>query len=137
MGLDQFSISRKDGNEQELMTWRKHNRLQGWMENLWQEKRKIEEENKDDGDRFIDALDYQEEVVDFNCQEVELTLEDIEELEKVIEKRDLPETTGFFLGNDSYEDYEESGYKDKDLKFIEKAREAINNGMTVVYSSWY
>ena len=33
MGLDQYARIRKPGEE--IMYWRKHNRLQGWMTDLW------------------------------------------------------------------------------------------------------
>jgi hypothetical protein len=119
MGLDQFAyvVTDVSGDEkEELAYWRKHNRLQGWMENLYREKGG-------------------EEV--FNCEDVVLTLEDLDKLEKAINDRTLPETAGFFFGNDSYEDYEEWGLKDTDEKFITEARKAINDGQMVVYSSWW
>ena len=33
MGLDQYARIREPGEE--VMYWRKHNRLQGWMTDLW------------------------------------------------------------------------------------------------------
>ena len=85
MGLDQYATARKgeprkvpqtwtttdaDGNEEEvveyynewddtieLAEWRKHPNLQGWMENLWYEK-------GGEGE--------------FNCVELELTLENLD-----------------------------------------------------------
>ena len=39
MGLDQEAYSRgKEDQSSFSHYWRKHNRLQGWMENLWEEK---------------------------------------------------------------------------------------------------
>ena len=111
MGLDQYAHC----GEEEIAYWRKHNRLQGWMENLYREKGGTG---------------------DFNCVDVELTLEDLDQLEAAINDMDLPETHGFFFGTDSYVDYEE-WYKDGDLKFIADARKAINAGKTVTYSSWW
>lgn len=118
MGLDQYAHRRIKGSEQEIEIayWRKHNRLQGWMENLWLE-------NGNTGT--------------FNCERVPLTIENVEALEKAISNKELPETQGFFFGSDSYEDYEEWGYKDQDMKFISAAREAIENGDEVFYSSWW
>ena len=119
MGLDQFARSRKAGTDKEdesvidLAYWRKHNRLQGWMEQLWISKGGVGE---------------------FNCEEVPITLEDLDELEIAINNMDLPETEGFFFGDDSYEDYEEY-LKESDLKFIDNARKEINNGNEVYYSS--
>lgn len=119
MGLDQYAYTRdREGNSEkqtELAYWRKHNRLQGWMEWLWFHK----------GNRGK-----------FNCDEVELTPEDIDLLEKTITNKELPKTEGFFFGSDSYKDYEQCDLP-TDLKFIEDAREAFENGKRVFYNSWW
>ena len=122
MGLDQYAKARKgepvekDGaleypEQRELAYWRKHPNLEGWMSNLYSEKSGTDE---------------------FNCQEVELTLEDLDELEKAINSKELPETGGFFFGDDS-DEY----YKENDLEFIRDARNAIKDGYTVIYTSWW
>ena len=122
MGLDQYAFARRgepvekeDGLEYpeqvEIAQWRKHPNLQGWMKNLYRENGGTEE---------------------FNCVDVELTLEDLDSLEAAITGTELPETCGFFFGENS-DDY----YKDKDLQFIEEARRYINDGYTVVYTSWW
>ena len=139
MGLDQTAIARKgeprkvkseytytdlDGNEHkgveeylewddsiELATWRKHPNLQGWMEDLW-----IEKGNSGE----------------FNCVDLELTLGDLEALEKTLVNEALPETVGFFFGENSDDHYAET-----DREFIREARAAIKQGYTVVYSSWW
>ena len=95
MGLDQYAYARpaeldrgEDGeNNEELAYWRKHNRLHGWMEDLF----------KDRGN----AVTEESFGNSFNCVEVELTESDIEQLEAHIENRALPETGGFFFGNAS------------------------------------
>lgn len=123
MGLDQYAVARKgepvekDGRlewpeSRGLADWRKHPNLQGWMEDLYRRKGGEEE--------------------DFNCVDVELTLEDLEALEKAVKGKEMPKTEGFFFGSDSDEHYRE-----QDLQFIEDAREAIKDGFTVVYSSWW
>jgi len=118
MGLDQYAFSiSKDDERKELAYWRKHNRLQGWMHELF-------EDNGGEGD--------------FNCVDVELTSSDIESLEVVVNNKMLPETGGFFFGGDSYSDYEgEHGYKKDDLKFIEVARQELKKGNRVFYNCWY
>ena len=119
MGLDQYAFIRRDNVEEreDVFYWRKHNRLQGWMEKLYRSK----------GGRK-----------EFNMIDVELSLEDIDQLEAAILNKDLPETGGFFFGNDSYSDYEgEHGYKDDDLAFIEKAKQILNNNNKLYYSSWW
>ena len=118
MGLDQYASIRldtkdEDGNwdQIELAEWRKHPHLQGFMKNLYIEKGGTEE---------------------FNCVDVELTLEDIDALEACVAGGELPETGGFFFGDDSSD-----RYKETDLEFCADAREALANGETVVYSSWW
>ena len=60
----------------ELAYWRKHPNLQGWMESLWHVK-------GNDGE--------------FNCEDLELTLDDLDNLEKTLDNEALPETAGFSL----------------------------------------
>jgi hypothetical protein len=118
MGLDQYAFTGTGEEREDVFYWRKHNRLQGWMEELYRRKGGMEE---------------------FNCVDVELTLEDIDQLEATILNKNLPETQGFFFGNDSYKDYEddEYGYKNDDLSFISKAKEILNNNNKLYYSSWW
>lgn len=100
----------------EIAYWRKHPNLHGWMERLWREKRK--HESSDDPT--------------FNGIELELTWEDLDQLEYAVEHDQLPSTSGFFFGDDA-DDY----YKDRDLEFIRKARSEIFCGLKVFYnSSW-
>lgn len=139
MGLDQYATARKgeprtvkseytytdqDGVEKEgfeeylewddtieLATWRKHPNLQGWMQELWYEK-------GGEGE--------------FNCVELELTLENLDALEATLDEETLPETAGFFFGGNADDHYAEA-----DREFIVQARAAIKQGYTVVYSSWW
>ena len=123
MGLDQYATARKgepstdeDGytfykDSIELAYWRKHPNLQGWMEDLWRSK-------GNEGE--------------FNCVDVELTLEDLDALEQSLDESALPETSGFFFGTDSG-DY----YAEKDREFILAARNNIKDGYKVVYTSWW
>ena len=139
MGLDQTAIARKgeprtvkseytytdlEGNEHEgvdeylewddtiqLAEWRKHPNLQGWMESLWHVKGNSGE---------------------FNCVDLELTLDDLSALEKALDNEALPETAGFFFGGNADDHYAEA-----DREFIVQARAAIKQGYTVVYSSWW
>lgn len=123
-----------DGNE--LAYWRKHNRLHGWMEELWESKGKPYNGKLEDNP-----------LGDFNCVELELSLEDIEDLAVDIENQSLPETAGFFFGGDSYtwnkdgeanEDILEEYYHlETDLNFIKEARKALEKGQIVTYSAWF
>ena len=139
MGLDQYATARKgeprkvpqtwtttdaDGNEEEVVEyynewedskelayWRKHPNLQGWMEDLW-----IEKGNSGE----------------FNCVDLELTLGDLEALEESLDNEALPETAGFFFGENA-----DDHYAEQDREFIREARSAIKQGYKVIYSSWW
>ena len=133
MGLDQYAYTRDAEeeagenceNNNEIAQWRKHNRLHGWMEQLYRDRG-----NPVTSNGFG---------TDFNCVELELTESDIEQLEAHIENRALPETGGFFFGGDSYAEYENPdwGYKEQDLDFIREARQAFATGKKVFYNSWW
>ncbi len=136
MGLDQYAYASselKSEDREEIAYWRKHNRLHGWMEKLWEDK----------GRPHFDSLT--NPLGDFNCQPVELNLADIEQLEAHVENKALPETGGFFFGNDSFGWTDDDGneftegyyYKEDDLKFIALAREALQKGKKVFYDSWW
>jgi hypothetical protein len=142
MGLDQYAYARQAGDErgedgennEELAYWRKHNRLHGWMEDLFRDKGNAVG-NSDSG---IGS--------DFNCVELELNESDIEQFEAHVENKALPETGGFFFGEDSFEWDDEDGkpyaegdyhYKEADLRFIKDARKAFQNGKKVYYNSWW
>ena len=116
MGLDQYAYRIKnDDDKEEIFYWRKHNRLQGWMERLYVKKGGVGE---------------------FNCVDVELNGHDLAKLAKDIKDKSLPETAGFFFGGDSYSIYEE-GYKENDEEFLSLAHDAISEGDKVVYQCWY
>jgi hypothetical protein len=108
--------SRSVEKPRELAYWRKHPNLQGWMRQLWVRKGKVGP--SDDPT--------------FNGVELELTWEDLDELEYVVKNSQLPSTTGFFFGDQS-DDY----YKNQDLEFIRNARAELFCGLKVFYnSSW-
>jgi len=92
------------------------------MENLW-EKKGRQNQNADSDPMGLS---------DFNCVPVELTHEDLNNLEQDVMDGELPSTAGFFFGSDSDEYYQR-----QDLEFIKKAREALDAGLTVVYDSWW
>jgi|TARA_R110000824_G_scaffold669_11_gene4227 hypothetical protein len=135
MGLDQYAYAVVGDEKEELTTWRKHNRLHGWMEQLWEDK----------GRPSFKSSDAQS-MGDFNCQPVELTESDIEQLEAHVENKALPETGGFFFGDDSFDWESDDGkpfkegdyyYKEDDVEFISLARKALQEGKKVFYDSWW
>jgi hypothetical protein len=110
-------VNPKVSKPRELAYWRKHPNLHGWMEQLWSKRRAV--------DPSIDGET-------FNNVELELTWEDLDQLEKAILAGGLPPTSGFFFGNDS-DEY----YREQDLEFIKNARAELFCGLKVFYnSSW-
>jgi hypothetical protein len=139
MGLDQYAYARpprkRNGDDDEqICDWRKHNRLQGWMQQLWEDKGCPNAQTEGD------------EMGDFNCVELQLTTQDIDNLEYAIENFELPEANGFFWGSDSYfwndendEPFPENEYwyKKHDLDFVAQARKMLDKKWRVYYSCWY
>ena len=106
----------KMSKPREIAYRRKHPNLHGWMERLWLRK----------GAKQDDSTH------DFNGVELELTWEDLDSLEYDVNNNLLPDTSGFFFGNNS-DDY----YREKDLEFIKNARAELFVGLKVFYnSSW-
>ena len=127
MGLDMYAwgidakdedrfLNHKQGEPEvhveELCYWRKHHDLHGWMESLYQSRGGTET---------------------FNCVKLKLERHDLDNLELSIKQKNLPETTGFFFGNNPPD--EDSDHYD--LAFIAKAREFIEGGGVVFYDSWW
>jgi hypothetical protein len=95
----------------EIAYWRKHPNLHGWFQTEW-------ESAGNSGS--------------FNGDELEITWDMLERLEYDVRNGELPETRGFFFGNNSDADY----YAD-DLEFIKNARTELFMGLKVFYnSSW-
>ena len=97
----------------EIAYWRKHPNLHGWMYNLWVSKGNSGE---------------------FNGDELELTWEDIDQLEHDLNAGTVKDVnaTGFFWGDPSDEYYREA-----DLEFVKEARAQLFLGLRVFYnSSW-
>ena len=95
----------------ELAYWRKHPNLHGWMQQLW-------ESRGNEGS--------------FNGDELELTAQDLDDLELAVTHGQLPTTGGFFFGNPCDEHYRE-----QDLEFVKNARAELFMGLKVFYnSSW-
>ena len=114
--IDDFTIARDEEDSskvEEMHYWRKHHNLHGWMERLYYAK----------GGKKTS----------FNCVPVRLTEVDLLALELDIKSRLLPDTTGFFFGDNPPD--EESDQED--LKFIAKCREVLAEGDAVYYDSWW
>lgn len=95
----------------ELAYWRKHPSLHGWMEQLYRQR----------GGTGT-----------FNGIELELTWNDIDDLERAVRHGKLPFTEGFFFGKPA-----DNVYYEEDLKFCLDAKAEIFLGFKVFYnSSW-
>lgn len=97
----------------ELAYWRKHPNLHGWFRRLW-------ESRGNSGS--------------FNGDELELTWDDVDRLEKDIISNQLAklDERGFFFG-DPADEY----YREHDLKFVRDAKAELFVGLRVFYnSSW-
>ena len=121
MGLDMFAYTTSEkladsvdfdvATLTEIHYWRKHPNLHGWMEKLYRQKGGSAES--------------------FNCVDVQLVREDLDTLEADIKAGRLPYTEGFFFGVSDGSELED------DLSFINKARDALSENLSVFYSSWW
>ena len=129
MGLDMYAFRHKgdmiqpqekrdklDGTPREpiqFADWRKHNRLQGFMQELYDKKNGADADN-------------------FNCVPLYLSKEELDMLQKQIETRTLPQTEGFFFGDDSYTwEGEQNDIKAYDLKFVKDKKDWLDKGYKV------
>lgn len=133
MGLDQYAFinpreeqrTDSDGNTvtakvaEKDFYWRKHSRLQTFMEKLW-----VDKTGKDAGD--------------LNCEDMELSLVDIRLLWNAVQNgyADYHCDGGFFYGH-QHQDESTKMYLEDDLAFVSAAEAAIADGQKVVYRCWW
>ena len=96
---------------QKFHYWRKHHDLHDWMERLYKAKGGQNPQ--------------------FNLSGLSLNGADLDALEKAINTGDLPETSGFCFSHSSRSEL------DHDLEFIRQAREALKDGMAVIYFAFW
>ena len=107
---DVFSYNEINRDEvEEIMYWREHPRLQGFMSNLFYKK---------------DGIG-----VPYIASPLKLTVDDLLELKKQVINKSLPKFSDWYNTSDYY--------YDDDLLFIEKAIQFINEGYTVYYDCWW
>ena len=133
MGLDQYGMigctteKRVDDAGKEYTVkiadedfyWRKHSRLQDFMEKLW-----VEKTGRPD--------------IEFNCEDMVLTEADIDQLEKAVltgYAENISEG-GFFYGHQFQEDAVKK-HIEYDHQFVTAARQAMAEGTQVVYHCWW
>lgn len=133
MGLDQYAFinpreekrTNDEGKEYTVKLaekdfyWRKHSRLQTFMEKRW-----VEKTGKD--------------AVELNCKDMELNREDIIALVKAVNNGYADDFCegGFYYGHQFQEQIVQEE-KTTDLHFCEEALQAIDDGHKVVYSCWW
>ena len=122
MGLDQYAYLKtlESGEEGESakFTWRKHSKLQTFMEALYVERTGLS-------------------ATDLNCGELKLELTDIDTLEQAINGSALPQCEGGFFYGHQFQDEQATEYRDYDLEFCAWARAEMQAGSTVIYSCWW
>ena len=131
MGLDQYAGLRdSNGKVHEEFYWRKHARLQVFMNNQFKKQLSKDKHNT------IDDLQH----LGFNGGEggVTITEELIKELEKQVKNNyyDCFASDGFFWGQQFQEEAVKE-YKAQDKKFIKWAKEQLKEGRQIGYDcSW-
>ena len=111
MGLDQYAFARKDGEQIEIATWRKHADLEGWMARVYQARNPSKADHE------------------FNCVELKLFEGDLVRLES--EHSNLEQAIGFFWGTSRLTDVEDT------QAFIDKAKVLMEDGWEIIYTSWW
>lgn len=131
MGLDQYAYvnaqetenTDDEGNTYMSISggkefyWRKHSRLQTFMEKLWAEAGNDHE---------------------FNCENLVLSRHDLERLKHAIVNgyNDHFCQGGFFYGHQFQEEACQE-YKEDDLTFVHEAIAAVDRGEKVIYTCWW
>ncbi len=118
MGLDQFAYTRANERQPEFV-WRKHAKLQEFMEGLYRLKNKVES---------ADGL---------NEGELELTATDIATLQVLVERWVLPTSPGGFFFGEAYQDETAEDYRDQDLRFCAWANQVLQTRHRIFYSCWW
>lgn len=100
--------------DQDFWYWRKFRHLHGWMKRLYESKGGTDE--------------------DFNCSNVRLTLEDLNQLKKDIQENKLVPEKGFFFGSDELF----PGDVKRTLEFIQESCDVLKEGKhAIFYTSWW
>lgn len=113
MGLDQNWIVK---TTKSIAYHRKFNALQGFMEDIW---RSLGNEGE------------------FNCEDVRITDEILDELEERVEAGTLEPRGGFFFGDTNKDEYYLADIKELKEEVIPKVRKRMAEGDEVYYTSWW
>ncbi len=128
MGLDQYAMAAhrpietpEDDHYTIVFTWRKHAKLQAFMENLFFDKA--------EGGVHGDDV--------FNCNPMELDAKHIRWLRRCINASRLPDSEGGFFYGHEWQDEAAKEYREQDLQFCEWALGKIAEGHHVYYDCWW
>lgn len=117
MGLDQYAYA-NDNEQNPKFIWRKHAKLQMFMENLYYERAGENAET-------------------FNCVDLQLTEQDIETLEELVAVNNLPQSEGGFFFGHQWQDEAAEEYREQDLEFCKWAQAILETRERVIYSCWW
>lgn len=117
MGLDQYAYTPENEQTPDYI-WRKHAKLQEFMENLFVQK------TGQCG-------------TELNCGELQLDASDISKLEALIDSGELPESPGGFFYGHQFQDEAAREYREQDLAFCKWAKAILETREKVIYSCWW
>lgn len=112
MGLDAWAFCIKNENKEEISYWRKQWSLQDFMEEIWINKKKNPKNIKEFAETLVDDDDT------FNCVDLQLDYDILNSIE------------------DHFHIFDEE-YKKENINFLNKAKECLDNGFEVYYTSWW
>lgn len=112
MGLDAWAFCIKNGNKEEISYWRKQYSLQDFMEEIWINKKKNPKNIKEFSESLVDDNDT------FNCVDLELNYDILDSIKE-----------NFHLFDEEYQE--------ENMNFLQKAKECLDNGFEVYYTSWW
>jgi len=119
MGLDQYAYLESAGKDATAkFIWRKHSKLQTFMENLFTTKTGLE-------------------AAELNCKELTLTPGDLNALQQLVAGGELPNCDGGFFYGHQFQDEAAAEYAEQDAEFCAWAKTQITAGETVIYSCWW
>ena len=116
MGLDMYFLEvwdvKPDGTFQErnLKYFRKHSDLNGWLAEEWESNKELYNyelsKNSDDSYSLVHVGD--SDNADFDCCYMLITPELVEKLKKYVHKGEFKQYRGFFWGESSFDQWEET-----------------------------
>jgi hypothetical protein len=121
MGLDQnWLVEDENGEKEEFAYHRKFNALEGYMADIW-------------NDLYSKPGEYKQ----FNCELLEVTPAILQDLEDTARNEGLEPTSGFFFGTAEKDEWYLQDMRELLEEVIPKAKEYLEQGRTIYYTSWW